>query len=128
MAKKVSLDKMLDGALLEMFRREFGRVAVNIHDMNTSPTAKREIVITLNIKPDDERQLGIIEASVKSKLCPAESVNGKFLFGYDAIRKEGVASEFKADIINQMELEEMESYEGDGVLDLRKIQPLQNAK
>jgi hypothetical protein len=126
MAKKVSLDKMLNGALLEMFRREFGSVAANIWNMNTSPTAKRQIVIKLVIEPDEDRQIGEINATVQSKLCPAKSVKGKFLFGIDAITKEGEVSEFNSDLLGQMSFGEDDMDNGTAaempkdVIDLRE--------
>jgi hypothetical protein len=106
MSKKLSLDKMLGGALLAMFRREMGRVASNIFDMNTSPDAKREIVIKLIIKPDADRNIGSVDATVSSKLSPSKSVNGKFLFGLNSITKEGEASEFNADMLGQMSIDD----------------------
>jgi hypothetical protein len=124
MAKKVSLDKMLNGALLEMFRREMGRVAVNIHDMNTSDTAKRQITIKLEFKPDEERQIGEINATVQSRLCPAKSVKGKFLFGIDSVTKEGVASELRSDMVGQLTIDDADdehdiAEESEKIVDLR---------
>jgi len=128
-AKKIFLDKMLGGALLAMFRREFGRVASNIWDMNTSPNAKREIIIKLKIKPDEDRQIGTIDATVQSKLCPAKSINGKFLFGINAITNEGEASEFNADMLGQISINDSEAIDEitpdapsapEGVIDLRE--------
>lgn len=120
MAKKLSLDKMMGGALLAMFRREAGRLASNIWDRNTSATAKRSITIKLDIKPDDNREIGEISATVQSKLCPAKSIDGKFLFGLDSVG-EGVASEYSADFADQLSIDDGTDTEdaSENVVDLR---------
>jgi hypothetical protein len=123
MAKKLSLDRLNNGALLEMFRREMGRVAMNIGDRNTSSTAKRTITIKLDIRPDDDREAGEVETTVSSKLCPAKSVKGQFLFGINATSKEGEVAVFSG-IKGQMnldgEVEELsEEPQTTNVIDLR---------
>ena len=125
MAKKMQLDKLLNGALNAMFNREMGRVAMNIYDPNTSPTAKRTITIKLEITPDEERQMGQVSASVTSSLCAVKNVLGKFVFGFNTDTKQGEFAELKTDALNQMTLSDMlnepdEETIADNVIDLRK--------
>jgi len=49
-----SILQMARGAILERVDYEMARIIENIMDANTSATAKRKLVLTLEFKPDDE--------------------------------------------------------------------------
>ena len=129
MSKGISLDRFAKGMLSAVFNREVEKVASNIYDPNTSSVAKRTITITLEIKPDENRELGNVDISVKSKICPVKSVSTKLLLGYDETKKVGIANEFKAEMLDQMSLgdlenetleQEEESESDKNILDFRK--------
>lgn len=106
--RQLSLDKFANGAILEKFNQELEKVSANIYDPNTSSTAKRTITMKLEIKPDEGRELGNTEIIVTSKLAPSKSVPTKLVFGYDNHHKKGVAKELKADMLGQIDLDELE--------------------
>lgn len=71
---KKSILEMARGAILERTDYEVSRVMENILDPNTSPTAKRKITVTLELKPDDNRQTITVSCSAKSILAPTNPV------------------------------------------------------
>jgi hypothetical protein len=113
------LDGMLGGAIHEKFNNELSIVAANIQDPNTSAKAKREITIKLTISPDEDRTLGEYEVSVYSKLCPAKSIKGKMVFGLNS-ENEGEASEFNAEMLGQMSIDDALADDGESDTDERK--------
>jgi len=61
-----SILQMARGAIMERADYEMSRLLANILDPNTSATAKRKLTLTLELKPDDDRQGGT-RADLKSK-------------------------------------------------------------
>jgi hypothetical protein len=87
----VSLDTLAQGAAVEMFNDELKKVLTNILDPNTKATAKRTLVLTVEIKPDEDRFHGSCNVFVKSKLEPNRGVGTVIFMGRHA--GEPVASE-----------------------------------
>lgn len=69
-----SILQMVGGAVQERVDREVSRVVDNILDINTEATAKRKITLTIELKPDKERQFITMAASCKSNLAPVVPV------------------------------------------------------
>lgn len=69
MEKTTSILQMARGAIQERVDYEVSKVVDNILD-NTDPTAKRKITLTIELKPDENRQFIKIAASSKSQLAP----------------------------------------------------------
>lgn len=65
----------------ELFDREVRRVAANMRDPNTSPTAPREIVLKLKIKPAKDRGSAELRAQTTCKLAPADPVEQRLYLG-----------------------------------------------
>lgn len=79
---EVTLDTLCQGAVPELFAAEFKRVLENILDVNSHPTKKREIVITVQIEPDkNSRKEGKISVSAKSKLAGALGASSNIFMG-----------------------------------------------
>jgi len=77
--KKVLLESLQDGAVIDLFNEELRKVMANIGDINTKPDGVRSIKIELVIKPDKTRRSADTRLTVSSKLAgikPQES----FLF------------------------------------------------
>ena len=72
--KKRSILQMARGAILERADYEMFRILENILDPNTAPTAKRKLTLTLELKPDDNRQLITVSCAAKSTLAPTNPV------------------------------------------------------
>ena len=67
---RTSILQMARGAIQERVDYEVGKAVDNILDLNTDPTAKRKITLTIEMKPDENRQYIKISASAKSALAP----------------------------------------------------------
>lgn len=71
---KKSILQMARGAIQERADYEMTRLLGNILDANTSATAKRKLVITLELKPDDTRQNISVSVTAKSTLAATNPV------------------------------------------------------
>lgn len=69
-----SILQMARGAIEERVDYEMSRVIDNILDPNTEPTAKRKLNLTIEFKPDANRQVISVITTAKSSLCPTNSV------------------------------------------------------
>jgi hypothetical protein len=100
----ISIDTIAAGALLEKVEIELSKLATNVKDPNTKPDAVRTITISIKVKPDVTRQLGVTEIDVKSSLAPSKGIPTSFIFDYD---KEGkaVMKELLAQDPNQMRVD-----------------------
>lgn len=67
---RASILQMARGAIQERVDYEVAKAVDNILDLNTDPTAKRKITLTIEMKPDENRQYIKISASAKSALAP----------------------------------------------------------
>ena len=71
---KSSILQMAKGAIQERVDYEVSKVIDNILDVNTDAKAKRKITLTIEMKPDDNRQFITISASAKSTLAPVTPI------------------------------------------------------
>lgn len=72
---KTSILEMAKGAILERTDYEMSKIIDNILDINTNPTKKRTLTITVSMLPSNDRQQIGIEVVAKSKLEPTLPVN-----------------------------------------------------
>ena len=72
---RVSILQMVGGAVQERVDYEVGRVVDNILDANTEPTAKRKIVLTIELQPDENRQTIKMKAGAKATLAPTTPIS-----------------------------------------------------
>lgn len=72
---KTSILEMARGAIMERADYEVKRVIDNILDVNTKATEKRKITITVEFKPDDERQVIQVSAHAKSSLASTNPIS-----------------------------------------------------
>ena len=71
---KKSILQMARGAIQERADYEMSRIIGNILDANTSAIAKRKLTITLELKPDDNRQNITVSCTAKSTLAATNPV------------------------------------------------------
>lgn len=71
---KTSILQMAKGAIQERVDYEISKIVDNILDFNTEPTAKRKLTLTIELKPDENRQFIKISAAAVSKLAPVVPV------------------------------------------------------
>lgn len=69
-----SILEMSQGAILERANYEMGRIIDNILDVNTKATAKRKLVIALELIPSADRRLITVHTTAKCTLVPTEPV------------------------------------------------------
>ncbi|RXZ84615.1 hypothetical protein EBB07_00945 [Paenibacillaceae bacterium] len=89
----ISIDSLAGGGASERIEREMKKIAENVLDPNTNATATRKLVIEITIKPNEGRQMGNADISVKSSLAPAKGLPSAFVFDYDREGK-AVVKEF----------------------------------
>lgn len=65
---EVTLENLGNGAAEELIQTALQEVIKNILDPNTKATAKREIILTITMQPDDRRTSVGSRISVKTKL------------------------------------------------------------
>lgn len=79
--QEVTLDTIGGGALSELFAAELARVLANIADPNTDPTTKRQIAITVSLKPKADRDIADVELKCGSKLAGIMTVQTRLFVG-----------------------------------------------
>lgn len=72
--QKKSILEMARGSMLERVDYEMSKVMANIRDPNTPATKKRKITVTLELKPDDDRENIAVSVTAKSNLVPTNPI------------------------------------------------------
>lgn len=70
-----SILQMAKGAIEERVDYEMNRVVDNILDRSTKATAKRKITLTIELTPDDNREVIGVSVTAKSTLAATNPVN-----------------------------------------------------
>lgn len=99
-----SILQMAKGAIQERFDYEVSRVIDNILDMNTKPTTKRKVVLTIELVPDEGRQVISMNASAKSTLAPTTPIASSLVITSDGLGEMMVA-EITAQVPGQMNID-----------------------
>ena len=81
--KNVTIETMSDGAAIERMNLELERVLKNILDKNTDPTAAREVVLKIRLKPRNDRAAAEVSIQAMSKLAPIVGHNTEIYIGRD---------------------------------------------
>lgn len=99
-----SLLQMAKGAIQERVDYEVSKVIDNILDVNTDPTAKRKVTLTVELKPDEERQVVKITAHAKSTLAPTVPIGTSLVITADK-NGEMMLAEIVPQVPGQMSLD-----------------------
>lgn len=91
----VSLASLAAGAAGELFDAELAKVLENIADYSTPAGTKRRIVLTLDLKPNDERGLADVAITCTSKLAPLAHASARYYFGMRDGRRAAVVEDPK---------------------------------
>lgn len=86
-----SILQMAKGAIQERVDYEVTRVIDNILDVNTKPTEKRKVVLTIEMKPDESRHVITLSASAKSTLATTTAISSSLVITSDEDGKPMVA-------------------------------------
>ena len=79
--QQITLSGLSGGILEEKFRTAMKEVAINIADPNTEAKSVREINIKIKIKPNENREVAIYDASCTTKLTPNKSYQNVLFIG-----------------------------------------------
>ena len=99
-----SILEMSMGAILERVDYEMGKVMDNILDPNTKATAKRKILLTLELVPSADRQTIKVQSTARCVLVPTEPVTTS-LFIADGYGGELTVAEMVPQIPGQMAID-----------------------
>jgi predicted KAP-like P-loop ATPase len=102
---KLTISNLAKGALVEQFEGELEKVLDNIVDPNTAAMKVRKITITLEIKPNEHRNMADIKFHTKSSLIPANAVSTAILINKDTSGNVE-AAELGQEVFGQMKLDE----------------------
>ena len=92
----LQLSELANGAIQEKLNGELEKVFANIHDPNTSATAKRGVTIKLEFKPDENRQVVTVSSDFSVKVAPVEGISTTVLTGKDIATGKVEAHELKS--------------------------------
>ncbi|WP_290776093.1 hypothetical protein [Anaerofustis sp.] len=70
----ISLLELGNGSFMERADLEFKKILDNIKDVNTNPTKKRTLVLTIDFTPSQDRDKLAVKFSAKSKIEPYNPV------------------------------------------------------
>lgn len=101
--QRTSILQMARGAIQERADYEMARVLDNILDPNTEARAKRKLQLTIEFRPDDDRQVIAVSVTAKSALCPTNPVSTSLYITGDE-RGEATAVEMVQNIPGQTDL------------------------
>lgn len=101
--QRTSILQMARGAIQERADYEMTRVLDNILDPNTEARAKRKLQLTIEFRPDDDRQVIAVSVTAKSALCPTNPVSTSLYITGDE-RGEATAVEMVPNIPGQTDL------------------------
>lgn len=101
--QKTSILQMARGAIEERVDYEMSRVIDNILDPNTEPTGKRKLSLTIEFRPDANRQVVAVNTTAKSALCPTNPVATSLYITGDA-NGEVTAVEMVPNVPGQMDM------------------------
>ncbi|NQX67955.1 replication terminator protein [Paenibacillus alba] len=96
----IDINTLSGGAVAERINRELQRVAENILDPNTNAAVARTVTVTIKIKPDESRQIGVTDIQIKSGLAPTRGIPAQFIFDYGKDGK-AVMAELRSSERNQ---------------------------
>lgn len=115
----VKLSELGQGALQELFESELEKVIENINDINTDPTKKRKITMTIDIKSDEYREIIFADAKVKSNLVSMDSTGIK-LFNIVDENSERVVNELRSGVKGQAFIDDDGSIKNDDGSDIEE--------
>lgn len=79
---KIDFNQFAQGALAEKANKELQRAFENIADPNTDHKKSRKVTITIELKPNEARDIISTHVTAKSSLAPAKAVETQILLGY----------------------------------------------
>lgn len=88
--EELSIGTICGGAAIGLVDDELQKVWENVQDPNTPPTKARKVVLVIEVKPDEKRDLANIELSVEARLAPTKSISTRASVGISGGRATAV--------------------------------------
>ncbi|SHI75930.1 hypothetical protein SAMN02745975_00551 [Geosporobacter subterraneus DSM 17957] len=98
----INFNEFAGGALAEQLNSELTRVLENIADPNTDARAKRKVTLTLTFKPDEDRELSIVDIKTQANLAPPRPLSTKMLIDKDLKTGKVVGAEYRKQVPGQI--------------------------
>ena len=76
-----NLNKIADGALREKVDLAMQEIGRNILDPNTDAKKSRKLTITIDLKPDEQREIVAMSTQVRTSLAPQIPIASKIIVG-----------------------------------------------
>lgn len=111
--EKLDINKLAGGAIQEAIEFALEECFDNIKDPNTEPEKARKLTITMELKPDESRQIIKTKVSTKTNLVPVNSITTQLLL--DKVGNKTVATELLKHDPNQIDIDEL-----DNVIEMNK--------
>lgn len=100
-----SILEMAKGAIMEQADIEVGKIIQNILDLNTDPTKKRKLTMTVEFTPSSSRDTVVVNVVTKSQLQPNNPIRTSLYVGVNTSTGEPMATELTAQIPGQMAMD-----------------------
>ena len=101
----LDINKLAGGAIQEAIHFALGECFENIKDPNTEPEKARKLTITMELKPDETRQIVKTKTTCKTTLVPVNSITTQLLL--DKNGDKVVATELLKHDPNQIDFDEL---------------------
>lgn len=96
MPEKINVLELAQGAIAEQINNELGKVLANLMDPNTDTKTKRKLTVTLEFKPDENRESVDCAAQAKATLAPVKAIQTRLILDTDHMGRP-VAAELNRD-------------------------------
>ena len=94
--EKLQLNNLAGGAVEERFNDVLQDVLDNIIDPNTDPKKARKITLTVTFKPNDDRDIAMVEFAAVPSMAPPKPINSSIMIDRDREGKAVAAERAKA--------------------------------
>lgn len=91
---EITLEKLGEGAVSEMFSEAVQKVVDNVLDLNTEARAKRSIVLKMTICPSENRNCATIQVEITPKFAPDKAFATRAMMGRDKHTGMGQMAEY----------------------------------
>ncbi len=105
--EKLDINKLAGGAIEESIQFALEECFDNIKDPNTEAEKTRKLTITIELKPDETRQVIKTKTTCKTSLVPTNSITTQLLL--DQNGNKIIAKELLKHDLNQLDFDEIEN-------------------
>ncbi len=114
----LNINELAGGAVQEAISFALGEIFENIKDPNTQAEKARKLNITLELKPDETRQIIKMKTTCRTVLVPVNSITTQLLL--DRAGNKLVATELLKNDPNQMDFDEITQNKNNKILEMNK--------